>query len=253
MDEQKKFLEDIQHDGVETDPFALLNDTPVKDDSETKDDSTATDDDNLKPRNRRERRLEAKLKAERESGIHLAARLEAITEAQKVRVDDSVDYLKSIERIYGTDTPESREATEILKQALLEVKETAKREAIEAYEGKADAERQAVKQAEETLDEMLEEIEDEFDVDLSSPSGEKARKDFFKLMEKMSPKDKNGDILYYADHISVWETYQEKLARKPDTTAKDLSVRSMTRGQGEGKANLVDTTNERFLRENGII
>ena len=54
------------------------------------------------PKNRRERRLQKKLEAERQSSIELAAKLEAMTGAKQTV--DEADYLKGIERIYGTDS-----------------------------------------------------------------------------------------------------------------------------------------------------
>jgi hypothetical protein len=100
---------------------------------------------------------------------------------------------------------------------------------------------------------MVEEIEDEFDVDLTSKESEKARTDFYKLLAKMSPKDRDGNIIGYADHFAVWEEYQERLKRTPDSTARNLSARSMTQGSGAAKSDLTTDVTERFLRDQGII
>ena len=168
-DELKKFLADIPSDETSgsDDPFAHHNpETEEKPEESTEEKETApATESESKPRNRRERRLEARLQAEREASIELAARLEALSKAKDTRESD--DYIASVERIYGTDSPEAREATEIFKKALLDVKEAAKREVLEAIEERNAKEAAAQAQAEEMLDDMLEEIEDEFDVERS--------------------------------------------------------------------------------------
>jgi len=250
--EQEQFLKDLNNDTLEQDPFAYLSGEEPKEEPKTDVQPPEVDAD-LEPRNRRERRLQAKLQAERETGIELAARLQALTEAQQSRTEAPEEYLKNIERIYGTESPETREATEILKQALLSVKEEAKREALAAYEEKSSAETKAVVEAEALLDEMVEEIEDEFNVDLTSKEAETHRTNFYRLLEKMSPKDKEGNILYYADPIAVWEVYQERTAPKADTTARTLASRSMTTGTSTQNSDLTKETTERYLKEHGII
>lgn len=251
--EQEQFLKDLEHDGLDQDPFSYLNGEQPPEEKKEAPVEPPQEDADLKPRNRRERRLEARLQAEREAGIELAARLQALTESQSARNDTPSEYLANVERIYGTDSPEAREATEILKQALLSVKEEAKREALEAYEERTSEEARAVVEAEALLDDMLEEVEDTFDIDLSSREAEKDRVNFYRLMEKMSPKDRDGNILYYADPVAVWEVYQERTTRKPDTTARDLASRSMTNGASSGHSDLSKDTTERYLREQGII
>lgn len=251
--EQDQFLKDLEHDGLDQNPFAHLDETEVPVEQLKEEEQPPQGDADLKPRNRRERRLEAKLQAEREAGIELAARLQALTESQQARNETPSEYLANVERIYGTDSPEAREATEILKQALLSVKEEAKREALEAYEERTSAETRAVVEAEAMLDDMIDEIEDEFDVDLSSKEAEVHRTNFYRLLEKMSPKDRNGDILYYADPLSVWEVYMERTAPKKDDTARQLASRSMTNGASSAPSDLSRETTERYLREQGII
>jgi len=253
--ETELFLKDIQSE-ESTDPFAGIeaqsNDDAYAPTSEDTDEDT---DEDYNPKNRRERRLTQRLQEERESGIALAARLEAITEAQTAREakGEADSALNAIERIYGTESPEAREATEILKAALMEVRTSAKQDALSEIQSNYDNEANAVSEAENTLDYMLEEIEDEFNVDLSSARGAKARTDFYTLLERMSPKDREGNITSYADHISVWEEYQDRAARVPDQTAKNLAARSMTQSSGSSGDDLETNTNERYLREHGII
>ena len=200
--------------------------------------------------NRQLRRMREKLQAERESSIALAARLEALTESQRFRSENEPsEYLKSIERIYGTNSPEAIEATELLKSALKGVKEEAKREAQEAFREEQRQSQEAVRKEEQRLDSFIEEIEDENNVILS----ETQKRGFFQLLEKMSPKDASGEIVAYADPSSVWEIYAEKTQKKPDNRAKDLSSRSMVSSGTSKESKLEDDATARFLKEQGII
>lgn len=207
-------------------------------------------------KDRRHRRLEDKLRIERESNIAMAARLEALSEAQKVRTTSEADnYLKSVERIYGTNSPEAVEATSLLQTALKSVEERATQNALEAFrKEQADAAAEARKN-DRLLDDMIDDIEDEYNVDLTSPKQAEIRKGFFKMLERLSPKDKDGNILDYADHIAVWEDYASKAtAPKQQSRAKQLSSRSMTAGGGTpGGTKPVDDATARYLHENGLI
>ncbi len=199
-------------------------------------------------KNRRERRLEAKYQAERESSIALAARLEAMTEAQKFRSEtEPKDYEKLAERIYGTETPEAVAATNLLREALKGVHQSAKEEAINEFKEEQRQAAQAVKKEEETLDSMIEELEDEYNVTIDKATSSK----FFGLLEKLSPKDSEGNVIQFADHHAVWE--QMQMSKKPDNRAKEMAARTMVRSGGESTENLQVSVQEKFLRDNGII
>lgn len=198
-------------------------------------------------KNRRHRKLEAKLQAEREANIALSARLEAVTESQKVRTEGA-EYLKSVERIYGTDSPEANEATQLLKDAFLKVKEEATQEALSIFKEEQRREQEAVKQEEARLDSMIEDIEDELGISIS----QEKQKGFFKMLEKLSPKDADGRILNYADPLATWEMYQARTEKKTNP-AKELSSRSMVQSSSSTQSNLADDVSLRFLKENGII
>lgn len=246
--EQEQFLKDIQSEGANQDPFAYLNEQLPVAESEKPAEESVEQTGDVEPRNRRERRLEARLQAEREAGIQLAARLQALEE-QRTSSTPKSEAVSNIERIYGVDSPEAREATEILKSELARVREEATQAALNALEERTSRETQAIREAEQQLDSMLEDIEDEFDVDMTP----QARTDFFKLLEKMSPKDKDGNIIQYADHLAVWEDYQLRTQKPVDNTAKNLAARAMTNGAAASDQNLVSSVAERYLREQGII
>jgi hypothetical protein len=200
-------------------------------------------------KNRRHRRLERELKAERESSAFMAGRLQAITETEKFRAAaDMGEHVKLVERIYGTNTPEAVEATNLLAQALKGVEERATTRAVELFRDEQKAQREAVRKEEEALDSIIEDLEDEHSISFT-PAMEKS---FFKLLEKMSPKDEEGNVVNYADPESVYEVFADKLV-KPNTRAKDIASRSMTQGGSGGESKLQDDATMRALKEAGII
>jgi hypothetical protein len=203
------------------------------------------------PKNRRERRLEAKLQAERESSIALAARLEAITEAQRQQRETAPsEYVKQIERIYGTNTPEAQEATNLLVSALKGAEDRATERALEAFrEEQRKAKEEEANEA-KALDEMVDDIEDTYGVTLDDMS----RKAFFQELERVSPKDRNGEIIAYADGHAVFEGLQARRhAAQPQTRAKDLASRGMVKTGAQAATTVQDDAQERWLKENGII
>lgn len=247
--ETQQFLDEFKKPEESNDPFAFLEKPVEKPAEEIKGEEAP--EGVPEPRNRREKRLMEKLQSERETAIALAAKLDAITQSKNTRNSEEAEYLAVAERIYGTQTPELREATELLKTALNGVKEEAKREALAEYQRIRQEEQAVVSQAEKRIDSMLEEIEDEYNTDLSSGAH---RTEFLKLIEKMSPKDSEGNIVEYADHHAVWEIYQEKLNRnKPVNPAKDIVARGMTQSAGANDTNLSNDAHVRFLKEHGII
>jgi hypothetical protein len=156
--------------------------------------------------------------------------------------------LKSIEKIYGTDTPEATAATELLKSALKGVGEKATERALEKFREEQRQVNEAVKNEEKELDSMVEEIEDESGSVLSDTQ----KKGFFAMLERMSPKDKDGNVIHYADHHAVWDMYQSKTV-KPENRAKDLSSRSMVQSGSSKDSKLDDDATLRYLKEQGII
>lgn len=200
--------------------------------------------------NRRERRLRDKLQAEREANIDLAARLETISEAQKFRKDSEPgEYLKAVERLYGTNSPEAQEATEILKTALQGVEERATERALATFREEQRQEEARVSEEGRKLDTFIEEIEDGYNVSFTP----EMRRGYFSLMAKMSPKDADGNLTAYADPDAVYEVFNERRQRKPDTRAKDLASRAMTTSGDSKGSNLQDDATVRALREAGII
>lgn len=238
---QEQFLADITKEEP-VDAFA----TQVSEKGE--EDVQGNSEEDGTPRNRRERRLMEKLAAERESSMFLAGKLEARNEAERA-VTEEADYLKSVERIYGTDSPEAQIATDLLKKAIVGARDDAKREALEEMRAEFQKGDTEVREAENELDGFIEDIEDTYKVSLTGAQ-EKA---YFTLLEKMSPKDRDGSVKEYADPHAVWEIFSERMQKRTDTRAKDLSSRSMVQSGASTESNLQDDVSARWLRENGII
>lgn len=261
MNEQDQFLNGLENDQNKTidvleQPLGPTGTTPPTEDGAGATGATGADGDDdgdegdeLKPRNRRERRLVKKLQDERESSIFLSGKLEAVNEAKKA-VNEESDYLKAVERIYGTDSPEAQLATDLLKKAIVGAREDAREQALAEMRAERHREREEVVAANRELDMVIEDIEDAYDVTLS----EVQQKGFFQLMHRMSPKDSDGTVIAYADPHAVWEVFQEKLQRRgTGNQAKNLSARSMVQSGASKESTLADDSQARFLRENGII
>lgn len=209
----------------------------------------------MKLRNRKERRLAEKLQKEREANIALNARLQGISEAKRVsETTEEAEYLKLAEQIFGNATPETEQATEIFKKILkgvhLSAKDEALAEALQKIDEERTSESAAVQKEEENLDEMFEKLEDKYGVDFENDS---LRTGFLTLLEKISPKDDEGNIKEYADPEMVYEAY-ESLKTRSNATAKDLSSRSMIRsGSSHSEKKAEQSAVEKQLREWGIL
>lgn len=206
-------------------------------------------------KNRHHRRLEAKYQAEREVNIGLAARLEAMSEAQKFIKDTNASNVdENLIRLYGNDE-KGLLAAKITQDLLNKTKVEARQEALDAFTKQQEDAAQEVAAHRSELDEMLEEVEDEFNVDLTSdePTAIKARQGFYKMLEKVSPKNKEGVVTDYADPLATWEFYQQQNKSTDTNRAKDLGSRSMVKSGSSGDSNLEASAQERFLKEAGII
>lgn len=253
MNEHEKFLNNLEEDNVELDileqPLTPEAPTPTEEEPEAPVDDTEDDGDEPKAKNRRERRLLKKLQDERESASFLAGKLAARSEAERAISEES-DYLKAVESIYGQATPEAQLATDLLKKALVGMRDDAKRAALDEWRSERQKELEETRQAEEQLDAIVDELEDTYDVALT-PTQEKS---YFQLLQKMSPKDRSGNVIEYADPHAVWEIFQEKItSKRTDNRAKDLSARSMVNSGASKDSTLQDDTTARALQELGII
>lgn len=252
MSEQDEFLKDLVTDQqTPTDSVLDAPIDPVATPEVAKEEEPAADFDEIagiKPKTRRERRLLKKIEGEREANIFQAGKLAALSDA-RTSLEEESDYLKSVERIYGTDTPEAQTATELLKKAIVGARDDAESRAIAKFREERQREAEAERREVETLDGFIEDIEDESGVTLTDAQ----QRAFFDLMAKMSPKDESGEVVEYADPHAVWEVLQERIHRRAPSRAKDLSDRSMVQSGASAESNLQDDAAARYLRDNGII
>lgn len=246
MNEHEAFLKSLEEkEGESVIDTALV---PAKEEKEVLDDPELQDE---SVKNRRHRRLEAKLLAEREEKIAYKARLEALAEAQKFRTDATSDTEETLARIFGTNTPEAQEATKLFKKALDNEREKAVQTALEKFKAEQSKSQEEAKSKAGAVDTILEQIEDEHNVDLTSEKAADTRKGYIKLLEKLSPKDSQGNVIAYADPEAVWEEYQLR-SKKSDTTRRELASRSMVRSGANAEV-VEQDAHAKFLREHGII
>lgn len=242
--EQEKFLESVKEESIMDQP---LSPEPVKDEGAKE---VPVDDELGEAKRRREKRLMEKLQAEREANIALNARLQTISQAQKFRSEtEPADYLKHVERIYGTNSPEAQEATRLLQDALKGVEDRATERALEKLREEQRQAQQEVAKSEEELDSYIEGLEERHNI-VFTPQMQQA---YFSLMEKLSPKDASGNILSYADPDAVYDVFTERF-QKPTNRAKDLASRGMTTSASSApEAKLQDDAAREFMRQAGII
>ena len=249
--ETEQFLKDLDTEEKKLDVF----ETPLVPETEAPKEPE-DDEDDFTPKNRRERRIFRKLEARGEETNRLAQEvvsLRNVIDAREARENtEEADYLKLVEKIYGTATPEAKEATETLKSALKGAYEAAKRDSLQESRQDREEERATesneVAENERTLDGIMGELEDEHDVDFSDPQ---TRKGFLAVLEKLSPKDKEGNIVEYADSeaaYEVWESRRDKTANR----AKAIASRTMTPSGQSQPSKLQEDANWRALKDAGI-
>lgn len=247
MDETKQFLEEL-----DSKPENILDkldapDSVVEPIAEVKE---PEEDNEFKAKNRRERRLVEQNQRLREEAIASRAREEALAEARKINEGtQTAEYLKLLEPIYGNREPGQAEATELLKKAFQGMKDENKREILEELAKRESDESKAVEKEEEALDEILDNVEDKHGIDFSQ---EATRQGYLTLMEKLSPKDREGNIIEYADGDAVAEVFKST-QKQSNQRAKDLADRSMVRSGASQPSKLEDDATVKYLKEIGVI
>lgn len=248
MSEKDEFLKDQPEDGVET-KDAFGEEIPLEVKEEIKEPEA-------EPRkNRQYRRLEAKYQAERESAIQLGARLEALTEVQKFRQEAGTEKPdETLARIYGTNTPEGAEATRLLQSALDARENRAVAKALETFRKEQEAVNKEAAKELENLNQIEERIEYEYGVDFSTEQGKRLSAAYFSYLEKLSPKDAQGNVKDYADPFATWEEFSKRPQQSSQTNrSKDLASRGMVRSGASSETKLETSAQERYLKEIGII
>lgn len=238
--EVEKFLEGVQEDKP-------IEEVTVKE--EVTDDPEKVSE---SVKNRRHRRLEERLQAEREANIALNERLKAKEEAMQ-NVVKEVPVDERIVRIFGNDTPEKIEMakhfTDILKEYSGKAREDAIKELRAENERLKREEVEAVKTFESKIESGLETIEDEYNIELAP--GSKERKEFLDFVSKLAPKDEDGNPVELPDLLGTYEIYQSTKTPK-NNRREQIAARSMqSQGQPNIKKEEIDQ-NEKWLNQHGI-
>lgn len=170
------------------------------------------------------------------------------TESRQEEKKENDEVVESLIAVIGNDTPEKRRAVEALRDRLDEG--TRK---ITEWENQQQQSEIADKEAEEQLESAFGNIEEKFDVDIMSgkPDSLKrgngftyTRQEFVSFVEKIAPKDANGEIVDYPDMNSTWETFSDvKKSTATPSRAKELASRSMRRS--------AETSSEPVLKRGG--
>lgn len=173
------------------------------------------------------------------------------TESTKEQRQENDEVVDALEAVIGNDTPEKRRAVQALRDRLDEG--TRKITEWEQQQHQAEV---ADKEAEEELSNAFDNIEETFDVDITSnnPIARKTRQEFVSFVEKIAPKDRNGDIVDYPDMNSAWEMFDERRkATTPPSRAKELASRSMARSAETGTAQAIPVNKHSFERTDNFI
>ena len=143
--------------------------------------------------------------------------------------DDNDDFYI---RLIGNDTPEKLAMIREYKEREQRLIDQAEERSFNRISSEKQREIEAERQADEQLANAIDDIEDTYNIDLTSkdPVARKNRVDFMNFVEKIAPKNKDGEITEFPDMLSAYETFQEmKASAKAPSRAKDLASRSMAR------------------------
>ncbi len=160
----------------------------------------------------------------------LERRLKDFKPAEQVKeVKNDDDYW---ERLIGNDTAEKQAMVREAKAREERLLDQAEERTFNRLSQKEQEALEEDKAAEEELDNAFESIEENYDVDISSnsPQAKKTRQDFISFVEKIAPKDRDGEITDYPDMPSAWEAFSEvrKSTAQPNR-AKELANRGLSR------------------------
>ncbi len=251
MNEFEKFIGELSGEdkGVENIFEENLQEEKKPEEGEKKEEDTEA------RKNRRHRRLEDQLRKERESNIALNERIKTLAEIKIESAGSSNDMPAEWVALYG-DTPEAKTAWAMQERMFKMHKEEAKKEAIAEFQEQQNAVAEKQKEFESFIDSELESLEDEHNIDLTSdaPSARKARRELLEMVQKISPKDENGNISGYADFSATFELYKSSKSKTNDTVSrqKQIAAKSMQEsGSLNKKAVEFDATLD-YLRKNGI-
>lgn len=233
--EQSEFIEDGQNPFLETETAEVTEETQNQDNDE-------------KVPFHRDPKVTRYIQKQIDKALKEAKPSEEAQFVKEVsQATDDDDLISAFTNIIGNDTPEKVHALKMLKKELGRIEETASQKALSAFEQRSLAEKQAEKEADELITNSFEEIEELYGVDLNSnsPQARKAHNEYKVFLQKIAPKDSDGNIIAMPDIVGSFELYQQ-LSKKPtqsSSRAKELASRSMSRS---AETSITDKPKERM-------
>ncbi len=231
--------QDVQNEN----PFKQFDEVPPtgeegdegKKDEDTKDDEGADDKDDdthidipfhKLVKNPKFQRFLSKEVAKATEGMAPRESAAIQTAAQNSETQD--EMIAAFTAIIGNDTPEKVHALKMLENGMKNIREEAR-----SGQRQFEEQRRAEQEAEKELEDGLESVEDSFDVDMTSntPKARKLKADFIDFVEKLAPKDKDGNVKEYPDFEYAFELFKEKTSKPAPSNdrKKDLASRGLQR------------------------
>jgi hypothetical protein len=234
MSQQEEFLKEVKSDipVLNDDQFADLLDKPKKKE-EPQAEKPISEEDEDKPKARRYRRMEQRMKEIEDMNIALNERVKVLSEAEKYAQENAGEVDPDLIKVFGT-TEDGKQLTSIFQKKFKEVQENAEKSALERIRQEEISAKEEMARESKTIDNAFENIEDKFGVDLSgsNKTSRALRDGFIDFIEAISPKDETGEIIEYADFETSFETYKQLAERnKPREVSerqRELADRSMT-------------------------
>lgn len=144
--------------------------------------------------------------------------------------DSFKEFIDSMKVLVGNDTPEKVDTINKLEKALYGMDEKAAQRALAEIEQERYEELQAEKEAEDQLIYGFEAIQDATGIDLYATNNRKLKGQFIDFIEKISPKDNDGEIIDFPDIPAAFSAFQATQVRASSTLkAKELASRSVDR------------------------
>ena len=225
-EEFNKFLEDIEPDVTKIDEaLGITPETALPEKAES-----AEVEETPEPRkNRHHRRLEKQLEEARIEAARAEARAQALLEMNVGKRSDEVDPL--LLQLYGSEE-RGKEAALIHQKLIDSAVEKAREQALQEFNANQSARLREEQEAQAAIDSAFETVEDTYNVDLTSnsPAARKARTEMLELLERLSPKDAEGNIKEYADMSAVYDVYQSTRKESASTRQREAASRSMVKG-----------------------
>ena len=147
--------------------------------------------------------------------------------------EDSDPMADVLVRIIGNDTPEKLSAIKDFQKALDSRDARVRDEALREIDYRVEEEKQAEVDAQNELVEGFENIEETFGVDITSnkPSAVSTRKEFVDFIQRVAPKDSEGQVTEFPDLEETFKLFQDikKGSAPTSNRAKELASRSVGR------------------------